>query len=63
MKNETRAVTLNFVRSGLLSVAAMLYLSPAPFAWGQSDERAKLVEGAKKEGKLLWYTSTNVTES
>ena len=63
MKNETRAVTLNFVRLGLLSVSAMLYLSPVPFAWGQADERAKLVEAAKKEGKLLWYTSTNVTES
>ena len=32
-------------------------------AWGQADEKAKLVEGAKKEGKLIWYTSTNVTES
>ena len=32
-------------------------------AWGQADENAKLVEGAKKEGKLVWYTSTNVTEA
>src|SRR6266850_3376931 len=32
-------------------------------AWGQADEKAKLIEGAKKEGKLVWYTSTNVTES
>jgi len=31
--------------------------------WGQTAERAKLIEGAKKEGKLAWYTSTNVTES
>ena len=30
---------------------------------GQSDDRAKQIEAAKKEGKLLWYTSTNVTES
>jgi iron(III) transport system substrate-binding protein len=25
--------------------------------------RRPFIEGAKKEGKLLWYTSTNVTES
>ncbi len=26
-------------------------------------KEAKLIEGAKKEGKLIWYASTNVTES
>jgi iron(III) transport system substrate-binding protein len=31
--------------------------------YGQTDDRAKQIEAAKKEGKLLWYTSTNVTES
>jgi iron(III) transport system substrate-binding protein len=31
--------------------------------WAQSDHTAKLVEGAKKEGNLVWYTSMNVTES
>src|SRR6185369_15172851 len=42
---------------------AVLVCSSAQSAWGQADENAKLVEGAKKEGKLVWYTSTNVTES
>ena len=32
-------------------------------AMAQSDDRAKMVEAAKKEGKLVWYTSTNITES
>jgi iron(III) transport system substrate-binding protein len=32
-------------------------------AAGQTDDRAKQVEAAKKEGKLIWYTSANVTES
>src|SRR5262249_19785748 len=27
------------------------------------DDRVKQIEGAKKEGKLVWYTSTNLTES
>jgi len=29
----------------------------AVYAWGQSAHQAKLIEGAKKEGKLIWYTS------
>ena len=44
-------------------VAAVVLLLAASVAWGQTDDRAKLVEAAKKEGKLVWYTSTNVTES
>lgn len=31
--------------------------------WSQADEQAKRIEAARKEGKLVWYTSTNVTES
>src|SRR5207245_6386984 len=27
------------------------------------DDRGKQIEAAKKEGKLIWYTSDNVTES
>ena len=42
---------------------AILFSLDVPTVWGQTDEKAKLVEGAKKEGKLVWYTSTNVTES
>ena len=32
-------------------------------ALAQTDDRAKMIEAAKKEGKLVWYTSTNITES
>ena len=46
-----------------IGLAMVLCLLTADFAWSQTDERAKLVEAAKKEGKLVWYTSTNVTES
>ena len=49
-----------FCRIGL---AAIILLVSGDLAWSQSDERAKLVEAAKKEGKLNWYTSTNLTES
>ncbi len=46
-----------------LSLWIIVFSMGALSAWGQTDERAKLVEGAKKEGKIVWYTSTNVTES
>ena len=46
-----------------IGLAMVLCSLTADFAWSQTDERAKLVEAAKKEGKLVWYTSTNVTES
>jgi iron(III) transport system substrate-binding protein len=41
--------------------AMTLLLLPARAGWAQSDP--KLIEGARKEGKLVWYTSTNVTDS
>lgn len=44
----------------VLLIIALLIMG-AGAAWAQSDP--KLVEAAKKEGKLVWYTSTNVSES
>ena len=52
--------------SGALAVSslcAIFVLTSLAPTWSQTDERAKLIEGAKKEGKLIWYASTNVTES
>ena len=49
--------------AALLSFWALFFSFNTLSVWGQTDDRAKLVEGAKKEGKLIWYTSTNVTES
>jgi len=46
-----------------LALTTLLVCAGRQIARGQSDERAKLIEAAKKEGKLIWYTSTNVTES
>ncbi len=45
------------------SCARLIFCVSAQSVWGQADENAKLVEGAKKESKLVWYTSTNVTEA
>ena len=41
---------------------AIFFLCLADRAWSQ-DDRGKQIERAKKEGKLIWYTSANVTES
>src|SRR2546426_10128094 len=54
------SVFARLVCVGLWAIFSFLGGQPA---WGQIDERTKLIEGAKKEGKLVWYTSTNVTES
>ena len=40
----------------------IFFLCLADRAWSQ-DDRGKQIEAAKKEGKLIWYTSANVTES
>ena len=32
-------------------------------AWGQSEHTKRLIEGAKKEGKLLWYTALNINDA
>ncbi|MGH7871594.1 MAG: hypothetical protein ACREQO_05180 [Candidatus Binatia bacterium] len=34
-----------------------VFLAAAQLAWGQSDDKAKQIEAAKKDGKLIWYTS------
>ena len=41
----------------------VLLVFPGSFARGQSESTQKLIEGAKKEGKLLWYTALNVTDA
>lgn len=40
-----------------------LWLVAVPRGWGQSEHTAKLIDGAKKEEGLVWYTSMNVSDS
>jgi iron(III) transport system substrate-binding protein len=53
----------NAMRLAVLFSALLLRGAAGAPVWAQSEHTAKLIEGAKKEGKLVWYTSTNVTES
>ncbi|MBI4527088.1 MAG: extracellular solute-binding protein [Deltaproteobacteria bacterium] len=50
--------------TALLSLLSLLILcySSIPAAWGQSEDRARLIEGAKKEGQLVWYTSMSLVD-
>jgi iron(III) transport system substrate-binding protein len=36
---------------------------PAASSAGQADPSAKLIEGAKKEGEVVWYTTTTLDQS
>ena len=48
-----------FVRASLF--VAVLFCNP--IAYGASADREKLLEGAKKEGKLVLYTGMDVEEA
>ena len=56
MKRPARALSISvtFFISWLVGVSD---------GWSQSDHKAKLVEGAKKEGRLVWYTSMAIDTS
>ena len=41
----------------------LLFLAGSSQATGQSEHTARLIKGAKKEGKLLWYTSMSITDA
>ena len=46
-----------------VNLSVWLLAMGGQIAWAQSDDRTKMIEAAKKEGRLVWYTSTNLTES
>ena len=41
----------------------LFFLFQIAFAWAQSDQTKRLMEGAKKEGKVLWYTALNINDA
>lgn len=56
--NMKRIARLTFI--SLFYIACLLRVETG---WGQTGEAARLVEGAKKEGKLVWYTSMAIDTS
>ncbi len=51
-------------RLSLLSVAALFFALASPGVLpAQSDHASKLIEGAKKEARLVWYTSMAIDTS
>jgi len=45
------------------SLISFLLLIGTEDVWGQTDPRAKVLEAAKKEGRLIWYTSMAIDTS
>src|SRR4029079_10701421 len=58
------ATMMSFSRIPIVwSLCAIVFFIAAAPAFSQTEDKAKLIDGAKKEGRLIWYTSTNITES
>jgi hypothetical protein len=50
---------ISFKRLTFACLVFLLLLHNAT-TWGQSDHTKRLIEGAKKEGKLVWYTALSI---
>ena len=50
-------------RSATFVLSLTLYLFAAAASHAQTASQSALVEGAKKEGKLIWYTSMAIDTS
>ena len=44
------------------SVLVMVFFN-MPRVWGQDDHTKRLIEGSKKEGKLVWYTALSIQDA
>jgi iron(III) transport system substrate-binding protein len=44
------------------SVLVMVFFN-MPRVWGQADHTKRLIEGSKKEGKLVWYTALSIQDA
>ncbi len=41
----------------LISLLVVIFVFPLPVSWSQTSVNQKIIEGAKREGQLVWYTS------
>jgi len=53
---------ISFKRLAFACLVFLLLLHNATI-WGQSDHTKRLIEGAKKEGKLVWYTALSIQDA
>ena len=53
---------ISFKRLTFACLVFLLLLHNAT-TWGQSDHTRRLIEGAKKEGKLVWYTALSIQDA
>ena len=50
-------------RTILFASFLVMSLFSIPLAWGQTDHTKALIEGAKKEGKVVWYTALSIQDA
>jgi len=58
---KTRSSRFRIETFSFVIIFALTFYSSAVFS--QSDHTARLIEGAKKEGRLLWYTALNIKDA
>ena len=63
IKEATMKLNGKKVASITTSLCFMALAYGIPLAWGQSAHTSKLIEGAKREGNLVWYTTMNISDS
>src|SRR5262249_61733683 len=63
MTIKNRIICMRFPLSCLSFLIVALSLSISPCLNAQSSQQPAIIEGAKKEGKLVWYTSMAVDTS
>ncbi len=54
---------MKFLNKLSVQSALFILLLSSSTGWAQSDHTAKLIEAAKKEGKLLWYTALTLADA
>ena len=47
----------------IFAALTAIFLAPPPSSWPQSGSDAKLIEAAKKEREVVWYTTTSLETS
>ncbi len=62
--NRAKSITISFILSLLLSfLSSLVPLDKSLAIQSEKEHTAKLVEGAKKEGKVLLYLSANAKDA
>ena len=63
MRKAKGVCRITFLKKSLYGLFIFFLLFPFAPSWAQPDHTTGLIEGAKKEGKLLWYTALTLADA